>query len=226
MRTTETGHLKTELKTASKTGLLAALTLCVGLLCGAPAEAQPATQTLAALPSASASLTPGAEARPILAWTEFCQSYPSECAFDRSEPARIALTPALWSTITSVNRRVNRTIEPVTDQEHWGRPDRWDLAEDGSGDCEDYQLLKRHLLAAAGLPRRAMRMTVVIDEKGEGHAVLTLVTDRGDYILDNKTNAVKPWHETGYVFIKREGQDAVAWVSLGGATSPVTTANR
>ncbi|MDE3750051.1 transglutaminase, partial [Methylobacterium radiotolerans] len=25
---------------------------------------------------------------------------------------------------------------------------------------------------------------------------------------------------------KRESQDAVAWVSLGGVTSPVTTANR
>jgi predicted transglutaminase-like cysteine proteinase len=71
-----------------------------------------------------------------------------------------------------------------------------------------------------------MRMTVVIDEKGEGHAVLTLITDRGDFILDNKTGAVLPWHRTGYVFIKREGTDAVAWVSLGGVTSPTTTANR
>ena len=88
------------------------------------------------------------------------------------------------------------------------------------------QLLKRHLLAEAGLPRRAMRMTVVIDEKGEGHAVLTLLTDRGDLVLDNKTSAVLPWHQTGYTFIKRESQDAVAWVSLGRAASPVTTANR
>ena len=213
MRTTDTGHLKT--------GLLAALALCAGLFCGGVQA-----QTLAALPSASAGLTVGGEARPILAWTEFCQSYPAECAFNRDEPARIALTPALWSTIVSVNRRVNRAIEPVTDQEHWGRPDRWDLAEDGRGDCEDFQLLKRHMLAEAGLPRRAMRMTVVIDEKGEGHAVLTLITDRGDLVLDNKTNAILPWHKTGYVFIKRESQDAVAWVSLGGVTSPVTTANR
>ena len=220
MRITGTGHLKTGLQI----GLLM-LGVCVSLL-GAGARAQTATQTMAALPAPGAGLTPGAEARPILAWTEFCQSYPAECAFDRAEPARIALTPAIWSTIVSINRRVNRTIDPVTDQEHWGRADRWDLAEDGRGDCEDFQLLKRKLLAAAGLPRRAMRMTVVIDEKGEGHAVLTLITDRGDYILDNKTNAVLPWAQTGYVFIKREGQDALAWVSLGGASSPVTTANR
>ncbi|WP_232629046.1 transglutaminase-like cysteine peptidase [Methylobacterium sp. Leaf118] len=219
MRNADTGLLRTGLL---KSGILATLALCAGLFGPGPATAQ----TLAALPGVSAGLTPGAEARPILAWTDFCQSYPEECAFDRAEPTRITLTPSVWSTLVAVNRRVNRLIRPVTDQEHWGRPDRWDLAEDGAGDCEDFQLLKRRLLAEAGLPRRAMRMTVVIDEKGEGHAVLTLITDRGDYILDNKTSAVTAWHETGYVFIKREGQDSQAWVSLGGATSPIVTANR
>jgi predicted transglutaminase-like cysteine proteinase len=145
---------------------------------------------------------------------------------DRNEATRITLTAATWSTIVSVNRRINKAVEPMTDMEHLHVADRWDLAEDGIGDCEDFQLLKRHLLAEAGLPRRAMRMTVVIDEKGEGHAVLTLITDRGDLVLDNKTDTILPWHRTGYVFIKRESQDAQAWVSLGGATSPVTTANR
>ncbi|SDO37641.1 Predicted transglutaminase-like cysteine proteinase [Methylobacterium phyllostachyos] len=182
-------------------------------------------QTLASLPTEAGATTLG-DAKPIAAWVTFCQSYTAECAVDRTEPARISLTPATWATIVSVNRRVNKAIEPMTDQEHLHVADRWDLAEDGIGDCEDFQLLKRHLLAEAGLPRRAMRMTVVIDEKGEGHAVLSLITDRGDLVLDNKTNAILPWHKTGYVFIKRESQDAVAWVSLGGVTSPVTTANR
>ncbi|GJD49957.1 hypothetical protein OPKNFCMD_2693 [Methylobacterium crusticola] len=186
-------------------------------------------QTLAALPALPAPSVSAAEmgqARPIAAWVEFCQRYASECALDPSEPAQVTLTPRLWQTIGSINRSVNAALRAVTDQEHWGMPDRWDLAEDGAGDCEDYQLLKRKLLAQAGLPRRAMRMTVVIDEKGEGHAVLMLRTDRGDLVLDNKTSAVLPWHRTGYTFIKREAQDAVAWVSLGGATAPATTANR
>jgi predicted transglutaminase-like cysteine proteinase len=51
-------------------------------------------------------------------------------------------------------------------------------------------------------------------------------TDRGDFILDNKTDGVLPWFQTGYVFVKRESQDAIAWVSLGGAISPTMTANR
>ena len=62
------------------------------------------------------------------------------------------------------------------------------------------------------------------DEKGEGHAVLTLITDRGDLVLDNKTNAILPWQRTGYTYVKREGQDGLAWVSLNGVASPITTA--
>ena len=56
--------------------------------------------------------------------------------------------------------------------------------------------------------------------------MLTLVTDRGDFILDNKTSTVHGWRQTGYTFIKRESQDVQAWVSLGRAASPATTANR
>ena len=196
----------------------------VAALLAAPVAAT--AQTLAALPSQGLSATTSGTARPILAWTDFCKRYPSECAIDRDGAATVTLTPATWQTINTINRRVNRSIQAVTDQEHWGAPDRWDLAEDGKADCEDFQLLKRRLLADAGLSRRAMRMTVVIDEMGEGHAVLTILTTRGDLILDNKTNAVLPWTQTGYTFIKRESQDSLAWVSLGHTPSPVTTANR
>ncbi|WP_132252488.1 transglutaminase-like cysteine peptidase [Methylobacterium segetis] len=185
-----------------------------------------AAQSYAALPSVPSAAVVAGDARPISAWVTFCQGYAAECAVDRSEPASIALTPGIWNTIVSVNRRVNKAVRAMTDMDHLNVPDRWDMAEDGIGDCEDFQLLKRHMLAEAGLPRRAMRMTVVIDEKGEGHAVLTLITDRGDFILDNKTSTVLPWRQTGYAFIKRESQDAIGWVSLGRTPSPTMTANR
>ena len=207
-------------RTGALRGLAAGLVLALGM--AVPAGAQ----TLAALPANPSFAEPLGAAKPIAAWVSFCQSYAAECAVDRSEPARIILTAATWAQIVAVNKRVNKSVRAMTDMDHLGTPDRWDLAEDGIGDCEDFQLLKRHLLAAAGLPKRAMRMTVVIDEKGEGHAVLTIVTDRGDLVLDNKTSQILPWHRTGYVFVKRESQDATAWVSLGGISSPVTTANR
>ena len=204
--------------------LLSGLALAAALA-GAPVE-RAGAQTHAALPAASPAAATTGPARPIAAWAEFCERYAGECAVDRTEPTAITLTPALWQTINTVNRRINRAVEAVTDQEHWRAADRWDLAEDGRGDCEDYQLLKRHMLVEAGLPRRAMRMTVVIDEKGEGHAVLTLITSRGDLVLDNKTNAVLPWMQTGYTFIKRESQETVGWVALGRDASPLTAANR
>ncbi len=49
--------------------------------------------------------------------------------------------------------------------------------------------------------------------------MLMVRTDRGDLILDNKTNAVLPWQRTGYSFVKREGQTARPG-------SPSTTAPR
>jgi predicted transglutaminase-like cysteine proteinase len=113
----------------------------------------------------------------------------------------------------------------MTDMDHWGVEDRWGLAEDGYGDCEDYQLVKRKRLVAAGFSRRALRMTAVIDGDGEPHAVLMVRTDRGDFILDNKRDTVLPWRQTGYVYLQREGATGSTWVSLGGAfASAVATA--
>jgi predicted transglutaminase-like cysteine proteinase len=184
-------------------------------------------QTLVSLPNAGQLAEKASPAKPILAWVKFCDQFPSECAVDSSEPALVQLTPQTWNLIVSINRRVNTRIKPITDKEHWGLVDRWEFPDDGAGDCEDFQLLKRRMLSERGVSRRAMRMTVVIDELGEGHAVLMVRTDRGDYILDNKTSAVLPWDQTGYVFVKRESQDSMSWVSLGGRTaSPTTTANR
>ena len=157
------------------------------------------------------------------AWTRFCEVHPTECAVDVREPEVIALTPEIWRTIVDVNVAVNGEIRPMTDNRQWDVVDSWDFPVTGYGDCEDYQILKRARLVEAGIPRRAMRMTVVLDENNEGHAVLAVRTDRGDLILDNKIDAVKPWALTGYTYIKREGATSMAWVSLGGVVSSPTT---
>ncbi len=207
-----------------RTARAAALGLAGTILMIGGASTQP--RIVADLPDAATAVETGPAARPVAAWTEFCQRMPAECEVDPREPATIPLNTALWRTLSSVNRRVNGRIKPITDQAHWGVVDRWDFPDDGFGDCEDYQLLKRRMLIERGLPRRALRMTVVIDEIGEGHAVLMVRTDRGDFILDNKTNTILSWRNTGYAYIKREGQDGKAWVALNGGNSPVATANR
>ncbi len=82
-----------------------------------------------------------------------------------------------------------QVLKPVSDLDHWGVPDRWDLAEEG-GRLRGLPAPQAQAARRGRPARRAMRMTVVIDEKGEGHAVLTLVTDRGDFVLDNKVSEV------------------------------------
>jgi predicted transglutaminase-like cysteine proteinase len=166
------------------------------------------------------------QAGPTPAWIAFCSQFPQECAVDPSEPAAIAMTQSVWDTLVDVNERVNASVLPVTDQDHWGVADRWDYPDDGLGDCEDIQLLKRRLLTKAGLPQRALRMTVVIDELGAGHAVLMVRTDRGDFILDNKRNAVLSWQKTGYRYVKREGSESKSWVWLGNQPAPMVTATK
>lgn len=205
---------------ASGTGLALAAFLAVQ---GAePIVAKP--QSLFA--SVRETIKSAGQAGPTPAWIAFCQQLPRECRVDLSEPATITLHQQTWDVIVAINERVNRTILAVTDQDHWGVIDRWDYPDNGVGDCEDIQLLKRKLLIAAGLPRRALRMTVVTDEEGAGHAVLMVRTDYGDFILDNKRDTVLPWQETGYRYVKREGSDSAAWVWLGDQPAPAVTANR
>ncbi|MBA1157619.1 transglutaminase-like cysteine peptidase [Microvirga mediterraneensis] len=154
------------------------------------------------------------EAPPLPGWVEFCNRNPDECTIDLRQPETIPLTETLSALLSSVNASVNHSVIPVTDQDHWGVVDLWSYPTDGMGDCEDYQLLKRKRLVEAGLPRRALRMTVVLDENGEGHAVLTVRTDRGDLILDNKTDDMLEWSRTHYRYIKRESAEATGWVYL------------
>lgn len=151
---------------------------------------------------------------PTPAGLAFCQRMPSECSVDLSEPSEIQLTTKVLALLRTITEQVNAAIKPMTDMVHWGAEDRWSYPHDGYGDCEDFQLLKRKRLIESGLPRRVLRMAVVLDQNGGGHAVLMVRTTAGDLVLDNKTSVVLPWRETGYRFVKREGQDGPAWVSL------------
>ena len=197
-----------------------ALAAAIVALAAGQVQAQQST----GVPVASAPISATGDARAPYAWVDFCKRMPAECRVSTAEPERVEMTPKLWKTIVTINGRINREIEAVTDEEHWGVVDRWDIPEDGKGDCEDFALLKRKRLAEAGIPRRAMLMTVVIDEENAGHAVLMIRTDRGDFMLDNKRNAVLPWSQTGYVYVKRESQYQTGWTSLGGAqTSTVAS---
>jgi predicted transglutaminase-like cysteine proteinase len=167
----------------------------------------------------------GDTTRAPIGWTEFCANSPGECPGGTAQPRDIVLTQTAWRDLLRVNRWVNETVKPMTDMEHWGVVEKWSLPTDGYGDCEDYVLMKRKMLIDAGWPREALLITVVRDRNGEGHAILTVKTDKGEFILDNQNENVVAWNETGYRFVKRQSQsDPNVWVSLGDNRPAVATA--
>jgi len=171
-------------------------------------------------------MTIGDEARPPIGWMQFCADRPHECEVAPSQPRDVVLSTRAWKDLVRVNNRVNQTIKPMTDLDHYGVVERWTYPDDGYGDCEDYVLLKRRMLIDAGWPREALLITVVRDSKGDGHAVLTVKTDRGELILDNQNPAVLPWYETGYRFVKRQSQsNPNVWIALGEPRPATATAS-
>ncbi|MBM3607758.1 MAG: transglutaminase [Alphaproteobacteria bacterium] len=160
-------------------------------------------------------------------WVDFCNRYSGECNTRPMAAQDVRLTPATMKIIQRVNTWVNTNIRPMSDQEQWGRVDRWDYPTTGAGDCEEYVLLKRKLLIEEGFPRQALLITVVKDQKGDGHAVLTVKTDKGELILDNLSTRVLPWTKVPYRFVKRQSQtDPNLWVDIGEPTAAPLTVSR
>jgi predicted transglutaminase-like cysteine proteinase len=161
-------------------------------------------------------------------WVEFCIEYEPECKTKATQPRDVMLSTQAWKDLERVNLSVNTHVKPMTDMEHWGVVERWNYPDDGYGDCEDYVLAKRRLLMQAGWPREALLITVVRDKRGDGHAVLTVKTDKGEFVLDNQNDQILLWSDTGYRFVKRQSQtDQNVWVSLGEPRgTPATATSR
>jgi predicted transglutaminase-like cysteine proteinase len=192
--------------------LMVALCLCVG---GVAASAEDLYISLGARTQT-----------PPIGWTQFCQTYKGECDTKPLPPINVVLDQQAWKDLKEVNDRVNHTIKPMTDMDHYGTIQWWRYPDDGAGACHSYALLKRRLLMKAGWPRQALLMTIVHEADGEGHAVLTVETDRGEFILDNLTDDISPWSKTPYRYYKRQSQDDPnVWVWLGDAHADTPTSS-
>jgi predicted transglutaminase-like cysteine proteinase len=169
----------------------------------------------------------GGQTSAPIGWVQFCVEYDPECKTTPTMPRDVVLSAQAWNDLERVNHWVNANIRPITDLDHWGVVERWNYPDDGYGDCEDYALEKRRMLMDAGWPREALLMTVVRDQNGDGHAVLTVKTDKGEFILDNQRDDVLLWSDTGYHFVKRQSQsDPNVWLSLGEPSTPLTSSSR
>ncbi|WP_413992521.1 transglutaminase-like cysteine peptidase [Labrys okinawensis] len=160
-------------------------------------------------------------------WVDFCGRRPEECKVPPLPAVDVKLSLHTWQILDRINREVNAAIVPISNFDHWGTlVDHWDYPVDGMGDCKIYALQKRRLLMEQGFPRQALLMTIVRDLNGEGHAILTVKTDRGDFILDNMVGNIRSWDATGYQFYSRQSQENPnVWVSIepGAAGAPETS---
>ena len=144
---------------------------------------------------------------------EYCGRYPGRCKF-RTKKRELYLNRQAWKKIVDINLNVNQSVMPMTDQDNYGVVERWEIPV-RVGDCEDYVLAKMINLSKAGIPLGAMRVTVVYDEQDGGHAVLTIVTDKGDFILDNNNNKVLRWQKAELTYLKRNTPgNLMRWESL------------
>lgn len=151
---------------------------------------------------------------PPVGFVKFCASNPKDCESSSRSRVKPAMSPERWNLVHEVNAFVNGKIAPVSDQDLYGEAERWVYPTD-AGDCEDYVLLKKRYLQNLGFASTALLITVVLDEKNDGHAILTVATDAGDYVLDNRNNDVVRWNDTKYKFLKRQSRgNPLNWVAL------------
>ena len=193
---------------ASIRSAVAVATLAVCVAAGGGAQAR--------MPQASYAAIGGETSIPY-GWVDFCGRRPEACNGRRLAAVDVRLTDETWALLDRINRAVNAFIEPISNYDHWGTMlDHWDYPVDGKGDCKIYALYKRKLLLDQGFPRQALLMTIVRDLHDEGHAILTVKTDHGEFVLDNLSDEIRPWNATGYRFVKRQSQeDPNVWVSIG-----------
>lgn len=186
-----------------RTGTLLLLAMAIGLV-GWAGAAQAGS---AFMPTAGRTTQP-------IGHYEFCQREPAECRQKTPRQAPVELTRGLWSAMINVNNAVNAAVEPRTDAEIWGEEEVWSYPT-AIGDCEDYALEKRRRLMALGVPAGDLLVTVARQPNGDGHAVLTVRTSRGDFILDNLEARVSIWSETPYTYLKRQSErNSGAWVAI------------
>jgi len=144
----------------------------------------------------------------------FCQQFKAECSVKSTNTEAVVLNRKRWKELVDINYQVNMAVEPVTDLEYYKTEEYWTYP-DKYGDCEDYVLLKQYMLMQKGWPASSLLITVVKQVSGDGHAVLTVRTDLGDFALDNLRMKIDTWDKTPYRYIKRQSvSNSGKWKSI------------
>lgn len=149
-----------------------------------------------------------------------CAREPKLCMYDYQAGQSLGvsaphpLTRRSWRQLDQINRDLNWQIRPIDDNDNHGVADYWTIGIT-HGDCEDYVIAKKHALIDAGWSADQLLYAVVEGRSSPYHLVLIVRTDRGDFVLDNLTNRVRSWKDSGYTFIVRQSAaNPTKWVHV------------
>ena len=162
----------------------------------------------------------GSEARGPLGYYMLCERGPAACPAPVAPEGEtlVGLTRQTLFTLDEINRLVNSLYVATTDIEAHGVADLWSLPLE-TADCEDFVLAKRAALIARGWPAEALLIGVTIGRESPYHAVLIARTSAGEMVLDNLTDEVLPWRQSGYEWVVRQSSaDPRRWVRIEGAS--------
>lgn len=168
------------------------------------------SETMHSSGSSAMMVTAGYAFAPPAART-FCARQPRFCRAG-GHVKQVQLTDRRRAELQAVNSSVNAKVTQRNDSSG-GLGDDWRIAA-RTGDCEDIAILKKSELMRRGWPASALLLTVVT-LGGAGHTVLTVRTDKGDLILDNRTGAIRNWSQTSYHYFARQSQSQNGrWVRI------------
>jgi predicted transglutaminase-like cysteine proteinase len=171
-------------------GIVAAITMTIGAI--APSQAMnisSATRSIAtAMPVEAARFSERAKFSRQL----FCLQLGNDCRTGGKNV--VAYTNKLRTVLASVNRTVNLAMPAIRAQREF-------LSFSPlPGLSEDYVMMKRSQLIKAGIPASSMRIANVMRPDGPRHSVLVVATSNGDFVLDNRQQAIVKRRNSGYNF--------------------------
>lgn len=133
----------------------------------------------------------------------FCERETSHPACIREGAFVMQATPERLNELAAINRAVNGDIRYRAEPP--GRDD-W-LVNPKQGDCEDFALAKMKKLVEAGWPSNALRLAFgYTGRTRDFHVNLIAVTDRGDFVLDNRWNEPRDWRSVDMLWTLRQSK--------------------
>ncbi len=176
------------------------IVLAVAAICALPVSASARGRALADV-DVSAPLLGFSPTLAPFQHVRFCLRYPDDCKPSTHQGRQIELDEKTFDLLKRINRNVNISIAPRAKAYGSNLDDAW-MIDPVSGDCNDYAVTKRHQLLDNGLPSSTLRLSVVRTASGVGHLILIVTTTRGDVVMDNLTDAIRPWQVISYQWLK------------------------